>query len=135
MPTKKRTNKNGRHWIRDAKRLAIYLRDGFACVYCGTTPEESIMTLDHIIPRIDGVDNDATNLITACLHCNSARQSREITEFVRTVAAYLNHGIDAHDILAYIERTRHRPLDLHAAKTIIACRGGFTAALHHTEDV
>ena len=26
---------NGSKWIRPEKRMAIYLRDGLACVYCG----------------------------------------------------------------------------------------------------
>ena len=45
---------NGTHgskWIRKDKRLAIYLRDGFMCCYCGkdlhhAKPEE--MGLDHL---------------------------------------------------------------------------------------
>lgn len=36
---KKRTQ--GMNWIRKDKRLAIYMRDGMACVYCG-------LTLDHL---------------------------------------------------------------------------------------
>ncbi|KKK72946.1 hypothetical protein LCGC14_2898780, partial [marine sediment metagenome] len=36
-----RKEKNqGMNWIRPEKRLAIYLRDGLACCYCGATVED-----------------------------------------------------------------------------------------------
>ena len=42
---------NRRNWINVRRRLAIYLRDGMACVYCGSGIEDGIkMTLDHVIP-------------------------------------------------------------------------------------
>jgi 5-methylcytosine-specific restriction endonuclease McrA len=64
-------------WITKARRLAIYLRDGFACQYCGrdlhdAPPRE--LTLDHLTPRCRGGSHASTNLVTACLACNSRRQ-------------------------------------------------------------
>lgn len=38
------SNANGSKWIRPEKRLAIYHRDGFACIYCGATAESSTAT-------------------------------------------------------------------------------------------
>ena len=71
-------------WIRPVSRLAIYLRDGFRCLYCcadlhGADPRD--VTLDHLIARVDGGGNTAANLVTACRTCNSSRQDQGWTRF------------------------------------------------------
>jgi 5-methylcytosine-specific restriction endonuclease McrA len=66
-------------WCPKAKRLAIYIRDGFSCAYCGTDLRDAApyqISLDHLIPREAGGTHEATNLVTACFRCNSARQSK-----------------------------------------------------------
>jgi len=126
-----RTKKNqGMNWIQPAKRLAIYLRDGLACAYCGQALEDGCrLTLDHLIPHSLGGSNDAGNLVTACLLCNSSRGARSVQQFAKKAAGYLNHGITDRQILAHIRATTRRPLDIAAAKDLIARRGGFSAAL------
>lgn len=65
-------------WIWRRSRLRIYARDGFDCVYCRQVfpLQGSVgLSLDHVIPRLlPGGSNDATNLVTACLSCNSSRR-------------------------------------------------------------
>lgn len=113
----------GMNWIRQEKRLAIYLRDGLACIYCGGTLEDGLtMTLDHVIPYSQGGGNGEWNLVTACLRCNSSRGDRPVEDFAQAVAAYLNHGATAEAIMARINGFRTRPLDVPAAKGIIARR-------------
>lgn len=112
------SNVHGSKWIRPEKRLAIYLRDEFHCVYCGAdlhdaTPAE--VTLDHITPRCQGGSNEATNLVTACRSCNSRRQETALTEFADT------------DAQARIETLRALPLNLALAKALIAGRTGDAA--------
>lgn len=120
----------GMNWIRPAKRLAIYLRDGLACCYCGEGVEDGAkLTLDHLLPHSQGGSNSEGNLVTACHRCNSARGNRDWREFADKTAGYLNHGITGADITAHIETTVGRALDLHAAKGLIAARGGFSKAL------
>ena len=120
----------GMNWIRKEKRLAIYLRDGLACCYCGEGIEDgATLTLDHLIPHSHGGSNDATNLITACRRCNSSRGNRSVEQFCHAVAEYLDQGIIGDQIEAHIETTRYRSLDLAAAKALIARRGGFSQAL------
>jgi len=117
-------------WLRNEKRIALYLRDGLACVYCGAGIEDGTrLTLDHLVPHSLGGSNAADNLVTCCHKCNSARGNRDYREFAARVAAYLNHGIRTDDIVRHIEETRQRPLDLAAAKDLLARRGGFRAAL------
>jgi 5-methylcytosine-specific restriction endonuclease McrA len=71
-------------WIRNDKRLAIYLRDRFTCVYCLTDLHDSKpfdITLDHVKCREKGGHNHESNLITACRSCNSSRQDKPLTRF------------------------------------------------------
>lgn len=120
----------GMNWIRPEKRLAIYLRDGLACCYCGEAVEDGVqLTLDHISPYSKGGSNDATNLITCCHRCNSSRGNRPFATFCRSVAGYINHGVTPEQIIAHVTNSRRRTLDVEAAKELIARRGGFTAAL------
>ena len=117
------------NWLRPAKRLAIYLRDGLACAYCGQAVEDGAqLTLDHLRPHSAGGSNAAMNLVTACHVCNSSRGRRGWKFFAGRVAAYRDHGVTAQAIIAHIDTTRRRRLDLAAAKELIAHRGGFSVA-------
>jgi 5-methylcytosine-specific restriction endonuclease McrA len=82
-------SRRGRHqakgrWIRPEKRLAIYLRDSFRCVYCCadlTDAAPTDITLDHVKSRADGGSNHESNLVTACRSCNCARQDKPLSRF------------------------------------------------------
>ena len=61
---KTRVAKLSANWIHKAERLAIYLRDGFICVYClrdlhSANPFD--VTLDHLLPRSLGGTHEPTN--------------------------------------------------------------------------
>lgn len=102
---------NGMNWIRQEKRLAIYLRDGLACAYCGEGIEQGAkLTLDHILPHSQGGTNSEGNLVTACHRCNSLRRDRPVDEFAASVASYINHGIQAQQILDHIVACTARDL-------------------------
>lgn len=125
-----RTPRDGAHqptgcWIRPVKRLAIYLRDGLACAYCGEAVEGeggTELTLDHLRPLSAGGSNAATNLVTACRRCNCARHDRPWRAFAATVAAYLNGDATAEVIVARISRQRRRALDLVEARAVMSRR-------------
>ena len=120
----------GMNFVRKDLRIALYLRDGLACAYCGATLEDGAkLTLDHLTPHSLGGDNTPANLVTCCARCNSSRGNRPVHLFAATVAAYLNHGVTAGTIMGHIETTRNRPVDRAAAKAILARRPTFTAAL------
>lgn len=59
-------------------RFIIFDRDGFQCIYCGSTSygDGVELTLDHIIPHSKGGSDCAENLVTACRGCNSAKNDR-----------------------------------------------------------
>jgi len=124
----------GMNWIRKEKRLAIYLRDGLACVYCESSVEDcDRLTLDHLTPHSQGGSNDSINLITCCVKCNSIRADRPWKSFCKDVATYLNAGIKAQTIIASVQALRKKPLHINEAKLMIARRGGFTAAMKCTK--
>ena len=121
---------NGQKWIRNEKRLAIYLRDGLACAYCGSTIEDgAVLTLDHVKPHSKGGDNKETNLVTCCRKCNCSRGNRSLRGFCKSVAVYLNHGIKFETIEKHVRNCAARKIDTKAAKEIIDRRGGFSATL------
>lgn len=133
MPARGKANGayQGSKWLTRERRLAIYLRDGLACVYCGSTVEDGTqLSLDHIIPYSEGGSTKSENIVTCCKKCNSSRGNRNYCEFADKVAGYLNHGISSQDIITHIENTRQRPVDLKAAKALIAQRGTFTKAVY-----
>ncbi|MCP3681277.1 MAG: HNH endonuclease [bacterium] len=114
---------NGSKWIRPEKRLAIYLRDGLACAYCGANLEDGgQLTLDHLKPRSKGGDNKETNLVTCCKKCNSSRGNRSVRSFCRSVATYINHGAKAEDIEKHVRNCSKRKIDVAEAKNVIARR-------------
>jgi 5-methylcytosine-specific restriction endonuclease McrA len=97
----------GSNWIRRAKRLAIYARDDHRCVYCGRDLSTEVATLDHVRPCELGGDNEATNLVTACLSCNSAKRDLPLAEFLATLA---DRGVDTQTVAAAIRRQTRRVL-------------------------
>lgn len=68
--------------ISKAKRLRVFMRDGFRCQFCGED-ELDWLRVDHIIPREKGGSNDETNLWTLCLWCNSLKRTKEVPFQIR----------------------------------------------------
>ena len=111
-------------WIRPDKRLAIYLRDRFTCLYCCrdlADADPADITLDHLVCRSDGGDNGEGNLVTACRECNCSRQDKPLARFA---------GKEAR---AHIRRNTRRSLKPYRklAKAIISGETGFEEALGH----
>ena len=59
---------------RKISRRALFARDGWRCVYCGTTGGR--LTLDHVIPRSRGGDSSWENVVTSCAPCNLRKGNR-----------------------------------------------------------
>lgn len=125
------TSRNqGMNWCRPATRLAIYLRDGMACVYCDAGVENcERLTLDHLKPHSRGGSNDPTNLVTCCVRCNSSRGVRSVTAFCKAVAEYRGDESTARSILTFVRNTSRRTLPRDAARALLARRGTVAGAL------
>lgn len=118
------------NWIRQDKRLAIYLRDGLACAWCGDAAEDGAsLSLDHLKPHSKGGTNHESNLVTACDRCNKSRGNRGVRAFAKVVALY--RGTDATNVEAHVRKCSSRSLKAHRAEAreLIARRGSAAKAL------
>jgi 5-methylcytosine-specific restriction endonuclease McrA len=59
---------------RKISRRALFARDEWSCVYCGTSGGR--LTLDHVVPRSRGGDSVWENVVTACAPCNLRKGDR-----------------------------------------------------------
>lgn len=57
-------------------RVNIFLRDQGRCQYCGTRSHKSHLTLDHVIPIVQGGKKCWENIVTACKSCNQKKGGR-----------------------------------------------------------
>ncbi len=57
-------------------RSNLYLRDMYQCQYCAETFEPEDLTLDHVIPRMEGGATSWENAVTACKPCNFKKGSK-----------------------------------------------------------
>lgn len=51
----------------------VYLRDQYACLYCGCPINKSTATMDHVVPISRGGRTVWDNIVTACGPCNSRK--------------------------------------------------------------
>ncbi|AFM26543.1 HNH endonuclease [Desulfomonile tiedjei] len=57
-------------------RKNILTRDAFVCQYCGREFPSGDLTIDHIIPKVQGGDNKWTNVVACCRACNIKKGGR-----------------------------------------------------------
>jgi 5-methylcytosine-specific restriction endonuclease McrA len=57
-------------------RANIFLRDNHHCQYCGHKFGKSHLTLDHVIPIVQGGRKGWENIVTACKPCNQHKGGR-----------------------------------------------------------
>jgi len=84
-------NLKGSHWIRDERRIRIYMRDGWRCIYCREEVRRGdnrgkarypfrLATLDHVRYGC----NKSDNLVTPCKECNVARAQHPLERYCLT---------------------------------------------------
>jgi 5-methylcytosine-specific restriction endonuclease McrA len=57
-------------------RRNLFSRDKNKCQYCGKRFSATDLTLDHVVPRVQGGGNSWTNLVCACMKCNTRKGGR-----------------------------------------------------------
>ena len=57
----------------------IFVRDGYKCMYCGTTAKIKL-TIDHVIPQAQGGKSNFDNCVAACRPCNHKKGHRTPSE-------------------------------------------------------
>ena len=64
-------------------RRVLFARDGWKCVYCGTSGNR--LTLDHVVPRSRGGTSVWENVVTSCAPCNHRKGDRLLEETSMTL--------------------------------------------------
>lgn len=122
-----RKRNQGSKWIGRDKRLAIYLRDGMACMFCGAGVEtlSRPLTLDHLLACELGGSNEATNLVTCCLSCNSSKRDLLMADWLVVLR---DRGVDTDGLPERISEHTSRSLKTYRtqAKALIARRANAT---------
>jgi len=57
----------------------VLMRDDYRCAYCGKQGAGE-MTVDHVVPKSRGGLSTWTNLVAACVTCNSRKRDRSLAE-------------------------------------------------------
>jgi hypothetical protein len=82
------------------QRFNIFKRDRFTCQYCGRTPPDVILVIDHILPVAAGGGEEDTNKITACEVCNQGKSDGLLTEVPRAIDKQLAEQVERQEQLA-----------------------------------
>lgn len=77
LPVNETTNGRAKTRIPDAVKAAVRAVEG--CEYCG---ERSLpLEVDHVRPRTRGGTDDRSNLVAACISCNSQKRAMLVHEW------------------------------------------------------
>ena len=57
-------------------RRNLYARDANRCQYCGRHFSTRELTIDHVVPRVQGGEHCWENLVCACVKCNAKKGGR-----------------------------------------------------------
>lgn len=82
---RKRKTNQGSNWIWRGTRKVIYFAADHRCVWCNKKEgeDDTVLSLDHIIPNAYGGSNKKENLLTCCTLCNSVRGDKLIPQWVK----------------------------------------------------
>ena len=75
-----------RHSLSKKVRFSVFHRDAFTCQYCGRTPPQVVLEVDHILPVAEGGGNDVCNLVTACFDCNNGKGANCLNDTPEEIA-------------------------------------------------
>ena len=64
-------------------RVALLLRTGGGCWYCGNPLTMASVTVDHVVPLARGGNPVFDNLVACCNECNTAKGQSTLEEFRR----------------------------------------------------
>jgi len=67
--------------VSDSVRYRLLKKANGRCSLCGATKKETVLHVDHIVPRSKGGTNDESNLQILCLKCNLGKSNKDATDF------------------------------------------------------
>lgn len=74
-------HKPKRRKISKQKRLYVYERDKYHCLFCGKPVNKNVITIDHLIPIDCGGTDDSWNLATMHRYCNKKKGNKLMLQF------------------------------------------------------
>jgi hypothetical protein len=69
--------------VPESVRYRLLKKADGRCSLCGATKKETVLHIDHIVPRSRGGLNDESNLQVLCLKCNLGKSNKDATDFRR----------------------------------------------------
>lgn len=66
---------------KQTKKQKVLAKTNGHCAYCGTPLTEETMTIDHIVPKVQGGTKALTNCYAACKRCNSLKSNKSLKHF------------------------------------------------------
>jgi hypothetical protein len=88
-------------------RFEVFKRDHFRCFYCGRTPPDVVLHVDHVIAVANGGTNSKDNLVSACIDCNIGKGARPLTAVPDALSSHISRMQEAREQLqAYSELMR-----------------------------
>ena len=67
--------------VPESVRYRLLKKANGRCSLCGATKKETVLHVDHIVPRSRGGLNDESNLQVLCLKCNFGKSNKDATDF------------------------------------------------------
>lgn len=103
-----------RKQVRPKDRFDIFKRDSFRCQYCGKSPPEAVLVIDHIRPVADGGDNESINLVTSCVDCNQGKAAGKLNEVPPSINATIANETERARQVIEFEKLRKKVARIHA---------------------
>lgn len=82
-------------------RQNIFRRDDHVCIYCGSKEK---LTLDHVIPKSKGGNNNWDNLVTCCGNCNVKKGDKDLDSFLNECGLTMHHKPFKPTYLYFVEK-------------------------------
>lgn len=97
-------------------RRNILIRDLYHCQYCGREFSAPDLTVDHVVPKVQGGSNDWGNVVACCRTCNMKKGGRTPRQagmqlrrkpFKPTIMEFINlylrkrYGVDLAELLDF----------------------------------
>ena len=102
-------------------RFDVFRRDRFTCQYCGEQPPNVVLEVDHIVPVVDGGDNDILNLVAACRPCNRGKGKKRLEQPSQVDAdlVWLETQQEIAELRAYQEAKQERDAAIEAVVVVL----------------
>lgn len=72
-------------------RYEVLRRDKYTCRFCGATPAEAVLVIDHVMPRKLGGRDMAENLQVLCEDCNAGKSATMPERYLVAEVKKLQH--------------------------------------------